>query len=92
MTQQYIRGEFSVCLGAVCGEHCPKVGHALHDLRMQVECAPSSLLPRLAAEALQVVDAACWTSLERGDVAAFAREAGEAAVLRELATCAGLLP
>ena len=92
MTQQYIRGELSVHLSGFCDERCPRVSRALHALRLQVECAPSCLLPQLAAEAMQIVDAACWTSLERGDLAAFVRDAEEGAILREFATCAGLLP
>ena len=91
MTQQYIRGELSPRLGGLCeGRCCFKV--LLLALRHQVETAPPGALPELAVKALDVVDAACWSSLTSGDLATFDWECREMASLHEFAVCAGLLP
>jgi len=93
MTQQYIRGELSLRLGALSTkQECDAVYVALIDLRQRVECAPLSALPDLAAEAMDLVDAVCLASLEKGDLAAFDRECRDGASLHVFATCAGLLP
>jgi hypothetical protein len=41
---------------------------------------------------MELADAACWASLEQGDIDWFRREAAGATDLREFAVCAGLLP
>ena len=93
MTQQYIRGEFSLHLGELCDEH-PPAGSlvVLRDVRHRVETAPPCDLPLLAAEAMDAADVACWACLASGDVAAFVRESALEAWLYEFATSAGLLP
>lgn len=92
MTQRYVVGELSALIGDLCTHECAGLTADLRDLRHRVERAPVSDLAPLAAEALDVADAACWALLERGDAAAFAREAADAAVLHEFAVCAALLP
>ena len=91
MTQQYLKGELSLRLGEV-GNHpdCATVP-AVADLRRRVEDAPLSALPDLALEAMDVLDAVCWASLEDGDTAAFERESRLGRELHEFAVCAGLL-
>lgn len=91
MTQQYIRGEFSLLLGSLCDEGSVAL-HTLVDLRRRVERAPMYMLPDLAVEAMDIVDAACWVSLAQGDLTEFERESKEAVTVHEFATCAGLLP
>ena len=92
MTQQYIVGELSALIAGLTPERCPRLAVAVHELRRRVECAPLCGLSPLVTEAMALADAACWTSLEEGDADAFIREATEAAILREFASCAGLLP
>ncbi len=92
MTQYYVVGELSALIGELCPNDGSELATAVRDLRRRVECAPACGLTRLAAEALEVADAACWALLERGDVDAFAREVAEASLIREFATCAALLP
>jgi hypothetical protein len=98
MTQQYIRGELSLRLEGLCRLEELRDGHlaaaelcALRELRRWVELAPTVELPRVAADAMDMVDAACWASLASGDLAAFDRECREGASLYEFVTCAGLL-
>lgn len=92
MTQQYIQGELSLRLGELCEAHLPLCNvQALRDVRRRVETAPGVELPHLAAEAMDVVDAACWECLAFGDVVGFVRECCMEASLYEFATCAGLL-
>lgn len=91
MTQQYIRGELSLRLEELRDERFAGPAHALLDLRHRVEEAPADDLPELAGEAMEVVDVACWASLDQGDLDAFERECRDGASLREFAMCAGLL-
>ena len=92
MTQQYILGELSILIAGLCQERSPWLAVAMDDLQFRVECAPLWALPALVSEAMELADAACWTSLEGGDVDAFIWEATEAEHLRDFAACAGLLP
>lgn len=96
MTQQYLKGELSLRLSEACDDPvcgvAPAVAPALADLRRRVEDAPLTALPALAFEAVEVLEAACWTSLANGDMAAFEGECRKGAQLHEFATCAGLLP
>jgi hypothetical protein len=91
MTQQYIKGELSLCL-EFCDEPGCFVGPALSELRRRVEDAPLTELPELAREAVGLVEEVCWASLEAGDMAAFERGCDNGAQLHEFAVCAGLLP
>ena len=91
MTQQYLVGQFSLLLGDLRpppGEWLAAVGK----LRREVECAPVSVLPRLAYEALGLADMICWAALEQGDVSGFCGCSEAAAALREFASSARFLP
>jgi hypothetical protein len=91
MTQQYIVGQFSVLLAemeAVPGEWQATV----RDLRREVEISPLPTLPRLAGEAMALIDRVCWVALEEGDAAGFRRSAEAGASLRDFTANAGLLP
>lgn len=90
--EQYLRGELSVRLGEVCNGPGNAVAPAVADLRRRVEDAPLDALPELALEALDVLDAMCWASLEDGDTAGFERGSRLSEELHEFAMCAGLLP
>lgn len=92
MTQQYIVGELSALIAGLCPKHSPGLAAALSDLRRRVECVPLPMLTALITEAMDMADAACWTSLERGEIDACVQEATEAAMLSEFAECAGLRP
>lgn len=92
MTQRYVAGELSALIGDLCRQDSSGFAAALRELRYRVECAPLSGLALLAAQALDMADATCWAALERGDLDAFTHRAADAAVLREFAVCAALLP
>jgi hypothetical protein len=59
-------------------------------LRHHAETVPISALAAVAARALEVIDAECWDSVNRGDTAAFAFQAALGAQLLEFGVCAGL--
>lgn len=92
VTQQYLKGELSLRLGEACDEPDDATRGALAALRHRVEDAPVAALPALAAEAVNAVDAACWSALTCGDLATFDRRCRTCTQLREFATCAGLIP
>jgi hypothetical protein len=91
MTQQYIVGELSILIAGLRPDHYPLLAASVKDLQRRVESAPLTALGPLVREAMDVADAACWNSLEQGDVGSFNQEATEAANLREFALCAKLL-
>lgn len=91
MTQGYIQGELSAILGQA-GAACPALSRRVFALRRRVEAAPLCSLPHLAADAMDVLDAACWALLEEGDLQGFLVEAGNEVYLQQFARCAGLLP
>jgi hypothetical protein len=91
MTQQYLVGQFSLLLEDL---H-PPPGEwmtAVRELRDEVECAPVSVLPRLAHEALGLTDMICWAALEQGNVSEFCGCSKAATALRQFAESARLLP
>lgn len=91
MTQQYLVGQLSLLLEDLHpppGEWLTAVGK----LRREVECAPVSVLPRLAREALGLTDLICWSALELGDVSGFCGCSKSATALREFAESARFLP
>jgi hypothetical protein len=91
MTQQYILGQFSVLLAEM--EPVPCEWQAtVRDLRRKVETSPLPMLPRLAGEAMAVIDRVCWVALEEGDAAGFRRSAETGASLRDFTANAGLVP
>ena len=90
MTQQYIVGQFSVLLAEM--ELVPGEWQAtVRDLRRKVETSPLPMLPRLAGEAMAVIDRVCWVALEEGDAAGFRRSAQTGASLRDFMANAGLV-
>jgi hypothetical protein len=91
VTQQYIIGQFSLLLADLQPARGERLA-AVDALRRAVESAPLSTLPQLAHEAIDVIDAACWVALERGEVSQFRHYAQAARALREFADSAGILP
>jgi hypothetical protein len=91
MTQQYIVGQFSVLLAEM--EPVPDEWRApVRELRRKVETSPLPMLPRLAGEAMALIDRLCWVALEEGDEASFRRSAETGASLRDFTANAGLVP
>jgi hypothetical protein len=92
MIQDYLAGELSVHLEEL-QQATPKRA-AIQDvtrLRHQVETGPLSGLATAAVRAVAMADGLCWDSLERGDTAAFTRQARVGAELRQFGVCAHLL-
>jgi hypothetical protein len=67
------------------------LGGGVGNLRQEVESSPLVLLPRLAREALNLADNACWLALKQGDVCGFYRCAETASALQEFSASANLL-
>jgi hypothetical protein len=90
LTQQYIVGQFSVLLEelqSAAGEWLA----AVREVRGEVESCSVSMLPRLAQQALGLIDLICWSALERGDGEGFCGCARRAAALGEFIDNARLL-
>jgi hypothetical protein len=90
VTRQYLIGELSVRLQQLQAA-APGSARDVADLRCQVETRPVTWLPAELARALALADQACWDSLDRGDTAAFARQAAIGADLGLFGGCARLL-
>jgi hypothetical protein len=92
MTRQYLAGELSVLL-----EHLQAVtfteaaGRDAWSLRHAAETEPIPALGSVTVRALALADGLCWDSLNRGDTAAFTRQAAVCAELHEFGVCARLL-
>ncbi|MFI5615695.1 hypothetical protein [Amycolatopsis sp. NPDC051903] len=92
MTQQYLAGELSVLLAEMQATVSdPAAACAAARLRGEVETRPVAALAAVALRALDLIDAACWESVARGDTAAFDRQAVVAGELYDFGVCAGLL-
>jgi len=92
MTQQYLAGELSLLLARLAGVAAdPGSSLAAARLRRQAETVPIASLGSVVLRALDLTSGLCWESLERGDVAAFARQAELGADLREFGVCSRLL-
>jgi hypothetical protein len=92
MTRQYVAGELSVLLGRV--QAVTTTEEAERDawsLRHAAETEPVRALPLVAVQALALAECLCWESLNRGDTAAFTRQAAVCAELHQYGVCAGLL-
>jgi hypothetical protein len=92
MTGQYVVGELSQILGELQAVATSEA--AVRDagrLRQEVETTALAALAPIAARALDLTDGVCWSSLTRGETAAFVREAAICAELWEFGVCAGLL-
>jgi hypothetical protein len=66
-------------------------GQDAWSLRHAAETGPVQALGWVTVRALALTEQLCWHSLNRGDTAAFTRQAAAAAALREFGVCAGLL-
>jgi hypothetical protein len=92
MTQQYLAGELSVLLAQL---QAVVTGQAfvgdIADLRREAETGPLTALTSVVVRALALTDRLCWDSLERGDTAAFTRQAAICTELCDFAVCADLL-
>ena len=91
MTQQYIVGEFSALLAELQPVNDELLDEALRNLRHEIEFGPLPMLPRLAREAMTLIDMICWLALEQGEVSGFRRDADTAIALREFTASANLL-
>ncbi len=92
MTQQYLVGQLSVLLENVQAVTTTEAaGRDAWSLREAVETGPVQALGWMTVRALSLTERLCWDSLNRGDTAAFTRQAATAAALREFGVCAGLL-
>ncbi len=92
MTRQYIVGELSALIGDLYPVSGEQLAADVQVLRRRVESAPAGALGTLAAEATELADVTCWTSLDEGDAGAFARQATAASLLHDFAVSANLLP
>ena len=92
MTQQYLAGELSVLLERVQAVTTSDAARCQAcSLRHEAETEPVRALGWVAVRALALTEGLCWESLNRGDTAAFTRQAAAGAALHEFGVCAGLL-
>jgi hypothetical protein len=92
MTQQYLAGELSVLLERVQAVTASEAaGRDAWSLRQAAETVPVQALGWVTVRALALTERLCWDSLNRGDTAAFTRQAAAGAALREFGVCASLL-
>jgi hypothetical protein len=92
MTRQYVAGELSVLLAHVQAVTTTEAARReAWSLRKAAETEPIPALASVTVRALALTDGLCWDSLNRGDTAAFNRQAAVCAELREFGLCAGLL-
>ena len=92
MTRQYLAGELSVLLGHL--QAAATTEAATRDawsLRHSAETGPIPALGSVTVSALTLAEGLCWDSLNRGDTAAFTRQAAVCAELHEFGVCACLL-
>jgi hypothetical protein len=92
MTQQYLAGELSLLLARLQGateDHACR--RDIARLRREAEAGPLAALRTVVVRALGLTDALCQDSLERGETAAFTRQATICAELYDFGNCAGLL-
>jgi hypothetical protein len=92
MTQQYVAGELSVLLAQLQAVTTTEVARRdAWSLRHAAETEPIPALGSVTVRALALTEGLCWDSLNRGDTAAFTRQAAVCAELHEFGVCAGLL-
>jgi hypothetical protein len=90
VTVQHLIGELVIRLEQLQAATRNGAAREVADLRYRVETGPVSRLAAELARALALADQACWESLDRGDAAAFARQAAAGADLRLFGECARL--
>ena len=92
MTRQYVAGELSVLLAHLQAVTTTEAARRdAWSLRHAAETEPIRALGSVTVRALALTDGLCWESLNRGDLAAFTRQAKVCAELHEFGVCAGLL-
>jgi hypothetical protein len=92
MTLQHLAGELSVLLARLQTVTTTEVtGREAWRLRHAAETEPIPALGSVAVRALALAERLCWESLNRGDTAAFTRQAAVCSELHEFVICAGLL-
>ena len=92
MTRQYVAGELSVLLAHLQAVATTEAARRdAWSLRPSAETEPIQALGSVTVRALALTDDLCWESLNRGDLAAFTRQAKVCAELHEFGVCAGLL-
>src|SRR5229473_5721844 len=92
MTQQYLAGELSVVLSHVQAVTTTETARCdAWSLRHEAETEPVQALGWVTVRALALTERLCWESLNRGDAAAFTRQAAVCAELYDFGVCAGLL-
>jgi len=92
MTRQYLAGELSVLLGHLqAAATTEAAGRDAWSLRHAAETGPIPALRSVTVRALTLAEGLCWDSLNRGDTAAFTRQAAVCAELHEFGVCACLL-
>lgn len=92
MTRQYLVGELSLILGELQAAAMNEV--ALREvacLRREAETTPPATLAPVVTQAVELIDRACWDSLNQGEAAAFICELAICAELWEFGVCAGFL-
>ena len=92
MTRQYVAGELSVLLAHLQAVTTTEAsGRDAWSLRQAAETEPIPALSSVTTRALALTEGLCWDSLNRGDTAAFTRQAAVCAELHVFGVCAGLL-
>ncbi len=92
MTRQYVAGELSVLLAHVQAVTITEAAaRDAWSLRKAAETEPIPALASVTVRALALTEGLCWDSLNRGDTAAFNRQAAVCAELHEFGLCSGLL-
>jgi hypothetical protein len=92
MTRQYQAGELSILLGHLQAAATTEASRRdAWSLRQAAETEPVAVLGSVTVHALALTERLCWDSLNRGDVAAFSRQAAVCAELHDFGIFAGLL-
>jgi hypothetical protein len=92
MTRQYLAGELSVLLGHLQAATTTEAsGRDAWSLRQAAETEPVTALSSVTIRALALTERLCWESLNRGDIAAFDRQAAVCAELHDFGVFASLL-
>jgi hypothetical protein len=92
MTRQYLVGELSQILGDLEGAAAGKAAlREIACLRREAETTPPAELAPVVERAMALGDRVCWETLERGDAAAFLREAAICVELRAFGVSARLM-
>jgi hypothetical protein len=92
MTRQYLAGELSILLGHLQAAATTEASRRdAWSLRRAAETEPVAVLSSVTVDALALTECLCWDSLNRGDVAAFSRQAAVCAELHDFGIFAGLL-